>query len=412
MSTQLDEETVARAAAIHKRVLTIDGHVVLPAEVGGGLGSDTPSPSQFDLVKAQRGGVDAAVLALLTSLAQPTPENRKLALNDFKVRLALVRELINSRPDEVGLATSPDELRRLKDSGKFAIVLELHNLYPFDSVDQFDEWVDAGVRIAGFTFIGSNHWADSARPYPWVLPTSIGGLSAAGREAVEYFNDRGVIVEASQLSSAAFAQLLEHSRVPVVATHSGVRGTVDTDRNFSDEELKAIGASRGLVNIVGFGPYVRTNTPELNEILANLWRENGLEVTGRLADLMSINDPKTADWDDDKFMTFLHEFHVPLELDKPIATTVDLVNAIDYAVERAGIDHVGISSDFNNGGGLADWMNESESLNITVELVRRGYEETDIAKLWGLNFLRVWDEVSAGASSEVSAAVASAERPV
>jgi microsomal dipeptidase-like Zn-dependent dipeptidase len=109
--------------------------------------------------------------------------------------------------------------------------------------------------------------------------------------------------------------------------------------------------------------------------------------------VLSVNDPATATWPEDRFWRFLHEFHVMLDLEHPTATVSDLVDAIDHAVARVGIDHVGIASDFNHAGGLADWTDVGQNLNVTAELLRRGYAEADIAKLWGENFLRVWQAV-------------------
>jgi len=156
-------------------------------------------------------------------------------------------------------------------------------------------------------------------------------------------NELGILIDVSQLTTPALKQVLSLSKAPVVATHSGLRAIVDVSRNLSDEELDLIKTNGGVVQVVAFSNYLR-KAPEGSD----------------------SHSPATS------------------------ATVAQVVDAISYAVKRIGIDHVGISSDFNHGGGVAGWQNEGETQNVTVELLRRGYSERDIAKLWGGNFLRAW----------------------
>ncbi|HEX7853989.1 MAG TPA: membrane dipeptidase, partial [Sphingobium sp.] len=140
----------------------------------------------------------------------------------------------------------------------------------------------------------------------------------------------------------------------------------------------------------GFAPYLKQMDDRMIADLRSTWDRFGLAAPDNPADMLSVNDPATADWPEDRFWDFLHEFHVVLDLDRPIASTTHLVDAIDHAVNLIGIDHVGISSDFNHGGGLSDWRDVGESINVTAALLSRGYAEDAIAKLWGENFLRTW----------------------
>ena len=188
------------------------------------------------------------------------------------------------------------------------------------------------------------------------------------------------MIDVSQLTPKGLLQTVQLSKAPVVASHSAVKALVDSPRNLTDEELDAIKANRGVVQIVAFSYYLKAPPADLyaryKEILAKYKKDT--------RDL-------TQEEDD--------ELHREIYAAAPkTATVADLVNAIDYAVKRIGIDHVGISSDFNHGGGVIGWKDESEALNVTRELVRRGYTEEQIAKLWGRNFLRVFREAEAVAN--------------
>ena len=155
-------------------------------------------------------------------------------------------------------------------------------------------------------------------------------------------NELGILIDVSQLTTPALKQVLSLTKAPVVATHSGIRAIVDATRNLSDEELELIQKNGGVVQVVAFGNYLRKSSGG----------ENG-----------------------------------------PSATVAQLVDSIAYAVKKIGIDHVGIASDFNGGGGIDGWNNAGETLNVTLELVRRGYTEDQIAKIWGGNLLRVMEQV-------------------
>ena len=240
-----------------------------------------------------------------------------------------------------------------------------------------DAYYKSGVRTFGFVHAGHNDLADSSRPIGHDKPVEHGGLSSLGEEAVARLNKLGVIIDVSQLSPEALLQTVRLSKAPVVATHSAIRALVDSPRNLSDQELDAIKANGGVVQIVAFSYYLKAPPGDLlktNKQLVAKYKKDSRDLTKE---------------EDD-------ELHRELYAAAPRTATVDdLVNAIDYAVRRIGIDHVGISSDFNHGGGIIGWKDASEALNVTEVLVRRGYTEDQIAKLWGTNFLRAFREVEA-----------------
>jgi len=195
---------------------------------------------------------------------------------------------------------------------------------------------------------------------------------------VKRMNELGMLIDVSQLSSPAFKQVLSLTKAPVAATHSGVKGIVDNTRNLSDEELEMLRKNGGVIQMVAFSNYVRPIPKEITDRQAALQAEFGLAGEARPAALPEARRKEYT------------ERNAAILDEVPRGTVPQFVDTIDYAVKKIGVDHVGIASDFNHGGGVIGWDNEGEALNVTAELLRRGYSEKDIGKLWGGNFLRVW----------------------
>lgn len=390
------DDLLARAAALHERTIILDSHVDLPPTFGGpGEEADKDGPTQFDLAKAERGKLSGAVLTVHATAGRLIAEDREKGNQELDARYRAIAAIATNFPDRAEIARDPAEFRKMVGEGKFGIVLGFQNALPLgDDLSRIDEWAARGIRVFAFTFIGNNQWADSSRPYPYFGHShQSNGLSELGRAAVLRLNRLGVMVDVSQLSTAALRDVLTTTKAPVVASHSAVRALVDTDRNLSDDELRGIRDGGGVVQVVAFGPYLDPLKPEMMGKLQALWREYGLAEPRSLTEALSINDPRTADWTAEVFWEFLHEFHVVLELDRPTAGVTHLVDAIDHTVKTIGINHVGIASDFNHSGGVRGWMHAGQTLNVTTELLRRGYGDADIAKLWGENFMRVWTQV-------------------
>ncbi|MFM9499656.1 dipeptidase [Streptomyces galilaeus] len=385
---------LAHARELHQRIITFDSHIdVLPDLGSPRRPAHMDGPGCFDLAKARRGMLSGAALVVHATALRPGPTSAAAGRREQDERYRIITRIAEDHPDRAGIARTPRQFRRLVEEDRFAIVLSLQNTAPLHSLDDLDAWARRGIAQLAFTFIGTNQWAGSARPYPFIGPgPQPQGLSELGRAAIPRLNDLGVLVDVSQLSSPAFAEVLELTRTPVVASHSAVRALVDIDRNLTDGELRAMRDNGGVAQIVGFGPYLRPLSDPMRRRLRAHWVAYGLASPNSLADLLSVNDPTTADWGQDTFDTFLHEFHEILELDRPEADIADLVDAIDHAVTHAGIDHVGIGSDFNHSSGVIGWMTVADNLNVTAELVRRGYTDQEIAQLWGENFLRVWQQ--------------------
>jgi len=399
-------ELLAKAAELHGRIITFDSHVDIPLNFGSpGHEPDRDGPTKFNLPKVARGRLSGASLVVTAAAARPTPENLARLRNDQETRFRLITGLAEAFPTRFGLARSPDEFRKLVRERKFAIVLSFQNASALaPQPESIDPWITRGVQMLAFTFIGNNPWADSARPYPFVAAgNKWNGLSPLGRAAVGRLNDLGIIVDVSQLSAAALDDVLATSRAPIVASHSALSAFVDTGRNLGDADLAKIKSRGGLVQIVGFAPYLLAPDAAMMEELRATWRRYGLPAPQTVGAALSVDDEETADWPEDKFWTFLHEFHDVLKLDRPVAGLNRYGEVMDYAVERIGVDHVGIASDFNHSGGLADWMDVGQNLAVTAELLGRGHDEPSVAKIWGENFLRVWQDVQDAGALKIAA---------
>ncbi len=347
-----DVQLRKKAKVIHDRIIAFDSHLDLPFDYPGAAKN---GKTQFDLPKALHGGLKGAALAVFVPQGPRTPEGYKKAAADADKKYQLIKNVAEQNPDRAAIAYSPADVRRISASGKFAVVISILNAYPLGAdLAQLDEWYKRGVRVLGYTHAGNNDWADSSRPSKALgdKPDEHGGLSELGKQGVARMNDLGMLIDVSQLTTPALKQVLDLTKAPVVATHSGMKAIVDSPRNLSDEELELIKKNGGVVQVVAFGNYLRKAPEAAAE-------------------------------------------HAPVEP----ATVAQLVDSISYAVKKIGIDHVGISSDFNHGGGVTGWQNESEAQNVTVELLRRGYSERQIAKLWGGNFLRVWAQAQKGAKA-------------
>jgi len=372
---------IALASPLAAQTLTIDPHLDLPksATEPGWTGLSDPS-SQFDLERAKKGGLSAAAIALFVPQGPRDAASLARTQAELRTRDAAIHAIADRNPSRAALALSPADVRRIAASGRFALVESLVNAWPLgNDLDQIDYWYGRGVRIFGFVHAGHNQFADSSRPALQFgdRPEENGGLSPLGKAAVKRLNDLGILIDVSQLSDAAFDQVLALSRAPVIATHSDVRGLVDTSRNLTDAELDALKAKDGVIAINAFSAYLRARSPKTVKAVADLQREFGLSLTGGTA----LPADKKADYD--------RRFH-DIFGGEPKASVTDLVKAVDYAVKRIGIDHVALSSDFNHGGGVIGWSDEGELPNVTAELRRRGYSDADIDKLWGGNVLRVW----------------------
>jgi len=406
-------EVIKQANELQDRLLSFDSHITVPLDFGtAGHEADKDGSGQFDLAKASRGRLSGAALTIFgwpelwngpNAPHKPTPGFVDEARHQQEVRYKIIAGMVRDFPNQVGIAYTPADFRRLHGEGKFAIFISMLNAYPLGhDLNLLDMWTARGMRMFGFSYIGNNSWADSSRPLPFFndSPDALGGLSAIGKQAVQRLNDLGVIIDVSQMSTTALEQVAQLSRTPMVASHSAPRASVDIPRNLSDKELQLIKNSGGVVHVVAFGGYLRPLSQPIQDKLNALRARFDLPSLPNLAMALMPGDPIIAAWPEQKFGEYASELYAILE-EEPKASLKDLGDAIDYTVRKIGIDHVGIASDFNEGGGVKGWNDVSEVRNVTAELITRGYSEADIAKLWGGNFLRVWEQVQKAAKPGV-----------
>ena len=400
---------IKQADALQDRILSFDSHITVPLEFGtAGNEADKDGPGQFDLAKAAKGRLSGAALTVFgwpeiwngpNAPHRPTAGFVEAARNEQQARYQIITGMVRDFPNQVGIAYTPDDLRRLHGEGKFAIFISMLNAYSLgNDLNQLDLWAARGMRMFGFSYVGNNDWADSSRPLPFFndTPDALDGLSETGKQAVRRLNDLGVIIDVSQMSTKALEQVSQLSRTPMVASHSAPRALVDIPRNLSDKEMQLIKDSGGVVQIVGFPTYLRPLGQDSQAKLNTLRSQFDLPPLHNLEMALMPGDPIITVWPEQRFGEYAAGLYAIVE-EEPKATLKDYGDAIDYAVKKIGIDHVGISSDFNDGGGLDGWKDVSETRNVTAELLQRGYSEADIAKLWGGNFLRVWDTVQKAA---------------
>jgi membrane dipeptidase len=385
---ETEAELVARAHAIHDRVLTVDTHVDIPPDFASDaydpMGPDTRR-QQVHVPSMVAGGMDAAFLIVFVAQGDRDTAGYARALSDAFVKFADIHKLTDKMyPDRIELATTAADVRRIHAAGKRVALIGMENGYPMgQDLRLLDIFYDYGARYFGLVHVGHNDLGRSSLPNKKrnEIEDDSQGLTPLGRKVVERLNQLGIMVDVSHSSHRTSLDILAAAKAPVIASHSGVRGVYDHPRNLSDEELLAIKKSGGVAQIVAYDTYLRASPQDKVAAVAALAKEFGLESA---ADYAKLTPQQQADYDSRMSK---------LDATWPKAGVKDLVDHIDYAVKKVGIDTVGIASDFNGGGGLSDWSNAGETFNVTLELVRRGYSEEDIAKLWGGNLLRVMERV-------------------
>jgi membrane dipeptidase len=388
------------ASEVHQASLELDAHadIVIPSTSKSYQGADGRSKVAPDKLRA--GGVDAVVMTIATGPRARTAAGRAEARAIADEKLAAILALAATASD-LTIATSVEEIVAAKNKGQTAFILGLQNAIILEgAVSNLDVFYDAGVRIFAFNHIGHNAFSDSSRPVydgatkTYEVTEEHGGLSDLGKAAVKRINALGGVIDVSQMSKNATLQAAALSKTPVIATHSGVRALSNVTRNLSDEEIDLIGERGGVVHIPVFGAYlVDLSDPQLLARIKAVRLEAGLpEAWAYPYELYWELPNKEAQ------QAFLGEMKATIgtpSLDR-------MIDHIDYVARRIGIDHVGIGSDFNHGGGIEGFQEADEAANMTKALLARGYSADDVARIWGGNFLRVLREAEEGVQAPTS----------
>lgn len=375
----------ARARAIHEAVLTIDTHADIPYTFATPAVDPLNADRQVNLEKMRAGGLDAAFFIVYKDQGARTPAGNAAARDSALIKFNAIHRMTEQLyPDQIELAYSAADVERIHAAGKLVAAIGIENGYVIGrDLSLLQRYWELGARYVTLAHGGHNDIADSATPDRGEGPSEHGGLSAFGEQVVAEMNRLGIMVDVSHISKDAALDAMRVSRAPVIASHSSTRAVADHPRNMDDETLLALRDNGGVMQTVAFANYVKVQPPERAQELADQRYMRGFVSEGPDTLLgMSAQDR----FEYARFVDML-------EYRYPSANVSDFVDHIDHAVGLIGIDHVGISSDFDGGGGIEGWRDASETFNVTLELVRRGYSDQDIAKLWGGNLLRVWREV-------------------
>ena len=385
---QADAALVARARAIQTKILTIDTHVDIPFNFSTDaydMMKPGPHGQQVHLPTMISGGMDAPFLIVFVGQGERTTAGYAKALADAFTKFAAIHKLTEEiYPDKIELALTAADVRRIHAAGKKVALIGMENGYPMGKdLRLLDQFYDYGGRYLGLVHNGHNDLADSAQPDKRLNEPAAEhhGLSPLGKHVVKRLNELGIMVDVSHSSEQSTLDMLAVSAAPVIASHSAIKAVSDHARNLSDAALEGIKRSGGVAQIVAFDSYLRVVPAEKTSAIAALDKDMGADQPGGRQKLT----PEQVQAYDAKLAEINKKW--------PRANVKDLVDHIDYAVKKIGVDHVGIASDFNGGGGIDGWNNVSETFNVTLELVKRGYTEEQIAKIWGGNLLRVLEQV-------------------
>ena len=327
---------------IETQIITIDTHDDINViNFTDSLNYTMNTDSQVNIPNMIAGGLDVAWFVVYTAQGELDDDGYAAAMDNAVSKFDAIDRLVNKyAPDQIELALNSDDVRRIHAKGKKVAMIGVENAYPMglDTSNVRKFW-ERGARYVSLSHNGHSQFSDS-NTGEFDGTALHDGLSDLGKEVVGLLNYYGLMIDISHPSKKAIKDMIELSVAPVIASHSSARALRDHPRNLDDEQLNWIKENGGVIQTTALGAF-----------------------------LTDRKDP-------------------PPNMD-------DFMDHIDYMVDKIGIDHVGISSDFDGGGGIVGWKDASETMNVTAALRERGYSESEIEKLWGANLLRVLDEVQA-----------------
>ena len=374
-----NESIESKAARIHAEVLTVDTHVDTPMKLLrpdfdlGERHDPRRTGSKVDLPRMAEGGLDAVFFAVFVRPGPRTPEGNHRAKERAIRTFNVIHETIKAHPAETTLALTPDDAYKIEKKGKRAIFIGIENGYALgNDISLIKQYYDLGARYITLCHSKNNDICDSSTDKP-----EHHGLSIFGKNVVAEMNRQGMLIDVSHISDEAFYDVLEASKAPVIASHSCARALCDHPRNLNDNMLKKLAENDGVIQICVLSSYVKKSAPNPErEAAMKAFRQKYMNLKG-------LSEKQEQDAQNERRM-------LDKRYPRRSATVSDVVDHIDHIVRVAGINHVGIGTDFDGGAGLDGCYDVSELRNITVELVRRGYSEEQIRKIWGGNFMRVF----------------------
>ena len=371
-SNENDTALIQRAKKIHSKVITLDTHNDIDVNnFSDSINYTQNTDSQVNLPKMIKGGLDVSWFIVYTSQGELNKEGYKNAGINAQSKFDAINRLVNDyASDKISLATNSREVDSIIELGKKVAMIGVENAYPIgEDLNEIRRYAKLGARYMSLAHNGHNQFSDS-NTGEFDNTSKHDGISELGKKAIDSMNYYGIIVDISHPSKEAIRQTIKHTKAPVIASHSSARALSDHPRNLDNEQLLWVKENGGVIQTVALALFVN-----------KVKHEKHLNAIENLEDKFNKEDLEK------------------LKKEFPPVNLSDFVDHIDYIKNKIGIDHVGISSDFDGGGGIEGWQDASETFNVTLELVKRGYTEEEISKIWSGNLLRVLDEVQKVSSS-------------
>lgn len=394
---------VERAKAIHERVITLDTHCDFNVKnFTDSINYTQDLASQVTLPKMKSGGLDVAWLIVYTGQEELNDKGFKKAHETAMGKFNAIHKLVEEiAPDQIELALTSDDVRRIVSSGKKVAMIGIENGYPIgNDLSNVEKFYNLGGRYMSLAHNGHSQLSDSntgEEDSVWLH----NGLSDLGKKVVKEMNRLGMMVDVSHPSKEAMKDMIALSEAPIIASHSSARALCNHSRNLDDEQMEWLKKNGGVAQAVAFSAYINTKKHDKH---AAFKKEVALQIMDSMniayldrKDLKALTEEQRDSYYEivQKVNPIVNAKLKTMDNVPPAVNVADFVDHIDYMVKKMGIDHVGISSDFDGGGGIEGWNDASETFNVTLELVKRGYTEDQIAKLWSGNLLRVLDDVQA-----------------
>jgi membrane dipeptidase len=396
------EDLLAKAKEIHERVMTLDTHVDIDvSNFTDSINYSQKLENQVNLPNMEAGGLDVAFFIVYTGQGQLTDEGYEKAYKNAMSKFDAIHKLVKDfAPQRIALAVTSVEAREIYASGKKVAMIGVENAYPIGTdISRVKQFYDLGARYMSLSHNGHSQFCDSNTGEEdgiWLHD----GVSDLGKEVIKEMNKWGMMIDVSHPSKKSMKDMIALSKAPIIASHSSSRALCNHSRNLDDEQLIWMKENGGVVQTVAFSAYLSTEKATAREDALKEVEKKVLDSLG--VKWMPLKEFMKLPIGDERDI-YLENYFIMKDIVKekaksiknlpPDVNVADFVNHIDYLVNKIGINHVGISSDFDGGGGIEGWSDASETLNVTIELVKRGYTEDQIAQLWSGNLLRVLDEV-------------------
>ncbi|APZ46816.1 peptidase M19 [Polaribacter reichenbachii] len=389
-----------KAQDIHKRVMTLDTHVdINVSNFTDSINYTQKLKNQVNLPNMEKGGLDVAFFIVYTGQGELNEEGYAKAYNNAISKFTAIHKLTNDiAPERISLAVNSNEAKKIYASGKKVAMIGVENAYPLGTdIKRVKEFYDLGARYMSLSHNGHSQLCDSNTGEVddvWLH----NGVSDFGKEVIKEMNKWGIMIDVSHPSKKSMKDMIELSKAPIIASHSSARALCNHSRNLDDEQLEWLKNNGGVVQAVAFKSYVNTEKNDAySAAIKDVITALGKEINFEMKSWGEVRKMETKDRQEyiESYRELSKKAKSKIDIENfPPVDVADFVDHIDYLVDKIGINHVGISSDFDGGGGVEGWNDASETLNVTIELVKRGYSESQIEQLWNGNLLRVLDEVA------------------